>query len=615
MKKGILSTKKTLQWASQMETKLSALDLLEKRFPELAFLLHLLNEEPWTFCEEGKNGKRLDEFLHREDGIEKEITSVLSKIQLEKTEVLYIFGLGLGHYATSLLDYLAQDPKRDLVILENDIEVLRLFFKSKDAFSLLKHPQIHFRFLLDSKQWKPFLEERANEFPYEHAEFIALESYQKKYPRLIANMRLHLMRRTTVHHAIHMDDRFYHVLSKNVFSNFSRISTAFYANRFQNAFEDVPAIICGAGPSLLDEIETLKALQHQALIFAGGSAIAGLSHVGALPHLGVAIDPNFEEYHRFKNSFAFEVPLLYTNRLHPRVFETCNGPHGYVHAMTGGPVEKWWEDELKIKPLPLKGGFDLEALSVTTTCLELALTMGCNPIILVGIDLAFTNDKTYSAGIVNQSQVALDERGQEMRASERLLKRKDRHGNPIYTLVKWVMESEAISRFAKKNHQTAFINSTSGGIGFRGIPYKPLSTLAFPPPFDIHGRVHQLIEENRLSFDLKSPTGKLQKSLETAKALISDALNELSRLKGQKRDPENGRMIFYQMELELLDAYRLCLEQPSLTFQKTFNRLNRFASWEAAPDERDFHKWNWLYAKWNSFNDLTLYYLDSSFTK
>lgn len=585
--------------------------LLERRFPSLAFLLRFSSGKPWFFCEEGKNGRRQGELLHRKGGITDEIASSLSKLKLDEIEVLYIYGLGLGHYAFSLFNWLEEDRRRDLVFIEEDIEVLRLFAESTQADCLLSHPQIHLRFLLDPKRWRPFLEERASEFPYEHVALIALEAYQKRNPRRVREMSLYLMRRTTVHHAIYMDRSFYHVLSKNVLSNFSRIDGGFYANELRGAFQGIPAIICGAGPSLQDELETLKNLEERALIFAGGSAVTALSHRGVYPHFGVAIDPNFEEYNRFKNSLAFNLPLLYTNRLHPKVFETCNGPHGYVRALTGGPIEEWWEKELGIDLIPLRGGFDLEALSVTTTCLELATTMGCNPIILVGVDLAFTNNAIYAGGVVDDPSFFLNQREGETRASEQLLKRKDRLGNLVYTLVKWVMESRAISRFAKKNRSNQFINSTSGGIGFPGILYQSLSTLSFPPPFDLKGQVHQLIEKSRFSFQSNQLLERLQTSFLDARAIVLNALKELDRIEGNDAaDPENGKMIFYQMELEELLSFSCCLEQVALTFQKTFYRLNRPSLWEASGEEKNRLKWNFLKAKWESFDRLISYYLN-----
>lgn len=590
---------------------LNSTAILEKQSPQLCFLLHFLRGKPWTLCQEGKNGERGGLFLHREEQIQEEISAVFRKIQLEKLEVLYIYGIGLGHYATALFDWLNEDTKRDLVFLEDDIEVFRLFLSTDLAQQLIEHSQIHFRFMLDGKNWKRFLEERANEFPYDKIEFIALESYQKKNPKKIVNMRLHLLRQTTIHDAVHKDGMYYHILSKNVLENFSRIHTAFYVNRFEGAFKGLPAVICGAGPSLKNELEVLRTLENRALIFAGGSAITGLSRDAILPHFGVAIDPNFEEVDRFRKSYAFEVPLLYTNRLHPEVFTTFNGPHGYIHAKTGGPLEQWWEKELGIEPLPLKEGFDLEAFSVTTTCLEIATTMGCNPIYLVGVDLAFTGNELYARGIVKDSLVSIATYEAEVRASERLLKRKDQNGNLVYTLVKWVMEAEAISRFVEKNSQTTYINSTSGGIGFPKMDYQSLAEQKFDKSGDLRGKIHQLIEISRFKCKVKNPLSKLTTSLKQAKNITIYALQELEYLKDKEVEPENGRMIFFQMELEELLVYQLCLEPPASTFHKTFNRMNRFDSLDTPYNK----KWKWLYAKWRGFNDLITYYLDSSFTK
>jgi len=598
-----------------MTTLLSPHELFEKRYPQLAFLLHVMQEEPWTFCEEGKNGTRFGQTLYEKGAAQEERERAFSHVDLGSIEVLYIYGLGLGDYAMPILDWLEKDPKRDLVFIEEDLEVVRLFLQSENASLLLSHPQIHLRLMMESKQWKPFLDACASEFPYEHVELVALSSLKRASSQRFSKMRLHLLRRSTVHHAILMDDSYYHVLSKNVLRNFSQIDGAFYANRFKKAFQNVPAVICGAGPSLQEELETLRTLEDKALLFAGGSAIAALSRQGILPHFGVAIDPNHEEVHRFQQSVAFETPLLYTNRLHPDVFATINGPRGYIHAKTGGPLEAWWEEKRGIEPLPLAGGFDIEALSVTTTALELAVTMGCSPIILVGVDLAYTKGALYASGIVENPTLELDEKKQDMRVSERLLKRKDREGKEVYTLVKWVMESDAIARFAKKNRSVTFINATAGGIGFAGLPFTSLASLSLPFQTDLRGRIHELIETHRFSFDGPCPLETLCTSLKEAEKLTNEAICELERLEKTKGDPEKGRLIFYQMELEALEAYTCCLEQPAETFAKTFARQNRSFPFmqteeELLKEKRAFHR-----AKWNSLNDLIMYYLESLFTK
>ncbi len=580
---------------------------IQELLPQLSFFLRVIHKKPWVFCQDGTNATRNGEMLHRIGAIEQEIAQVLRPLDLDHLEVIYLYGVGIGHYVKALIPWLANSVKRDLVIIEDDVEVLRLFLQTKGVSKLVNHPQIHIRFMLDPKQWKQYIEETASLFPYEKSELIALAHYRNKRPRLLRAMRTHLLRKVTVYDAIYKDQLYYSVLSKNVLRNFPRIQTAFYANRLSGQFQGVPAVICGAGPSLKQEKKVLRQVEDRALVFAGGSAIPALNYMGVLPHFCVAIDPNFEEVSRFEKSCACQVPLLYTNRLHPDVFDRYRGPLGYIHAKTGGPLEAWWEKEMRIEPLPLQEGFSIEALSVTTVCLELATTMGCNPIYLVGLDLAFTNNVRYTEGVIQSNSPHLLGLDHRVRASERPLIRKDRNGKHVRTLVKWVMESEAIGQFVKNNPHTQYINSTSGGIGIVGLSYQEFCMKKFRKAGDLRGKIEELIEINRFSPKRTDPLKKIRDSLREGLKVTRRALDELARLKGRDQAREHGRFILFQTELESLLAYPLCLEKPSQTFRKTFERTYRIPSsvWNA----RD--KWNWLYAKWNGFHTLITDYLDT----
>ncbi len=230
-------------------------------------------------------------------------------------------------------------------------------------------------------------------------------------------------------------------------------------------------MICGAGPSLSSTIDSLRELENKALIIAGGSTLAALTSRGIRPHFGMALDPNEEEYLRMRNSFAFEVPLLYSTRVHPGTFQTMNGPFGYMRSGIGGMTELWIEEELGLQE-PLLGDFSQETLSVTAICIGWAEFLGCNPILLNGIDLAYTGKQRYSPGVAKEMPFKEFVRGKA--AADRLLRRKDRSGKMVDTAVRWVMESAAISDFAKRHPHVRFINTTEGGIGFKGIDYMPI---------------------------------------------------------------------------------------------------------------------------------------------
>lgn len=572
-------------------------ELLEARYPNLNFLLRFGETQPLPFP------------LHAEN-LEREVSLAFASLKLEKLQVLYIYGIGLGHYFSPLEKWLAEDKERDLIFIEEDLNVLREFLECEHASTILAHPQVHIRFNMDKKRLTAFLEECAHDFPVETIEMIALASYKKHYRSRFYRMRLKLHRLTTVHHAVFIENLHYNLFFKNFLPNFKRFPGAFFGNHLKGEFQNIPAIICGAGPSLSKDLDYLKTLDNQALIFAGGSAITALSHQGILPHFGVAIDPNFEEYHRFKASSAFEIPLFYVNRLLPRIFNTCNGPHGYLHTLTGGMAELWMEKQLGVQGKPLQEGFDLEALSVTTTCIQLACTLGCNPIILLGVDLAFTEKQSYVSGVVQEARVFFDERKEEVRVSEKLLKRQDIYGAPIFTLVKWIMESSAISTFARKNPDFTFINASAGGLGFKNIPNQRLENISLPHSRDLHNKIHHAIETHKLSVtpeQVEIHLSHLKASLKEAKTYVKTALSELKRVQGKPADPETGKLIFAQMELESLDAYSCFLKDPDLTFQHVLSRKYRPKTWDI-PDHT--MKWNFLQSKWLSFDHLIDFYLD-----
>ncbi len=566
-------------------------DLLQERYPNLSFLLRMNENSSLPFS------------LHAEN-LDAEVGSVIKPLKLEKLEAVYIYGLGLGYYYFPFKKWLEENKERDLIFIEENLSVLKSFLEMEHAGEILSHPQVHIRFNLARKRLSAFAGECAQSFPVENIGVISLASYKKHYRSRFYNLRLKLHRQSTVQHAFFHENRYYNHFFENFLPNFRRMESSFDGNGFKDAFKNIPAIICGAGPSLENDIKTLRGLSNRALIFAGGSAIAALSSKGITPHFGVAYDPNEEEVKRFKASSAFEVPILYASRLHPGIFNTCNGPHGYLHTQTGGWAEYWMEEQLGLDQKPLQMGFTTEAMSVTTAALQLACTYGCNPIILLGVDLAFTNNQAYSSGVVSSSNAGIKKRRKEARTSEKLLSRKDIYGRPIHTLIKWIMESATIGSFAKNNREFNFINATSGGLGFKHIPNTPLEEISMPHSYDLYGMVHHTIETHPLPIapgKVEAQLTILAESLLKAASFVDIALEELQKMKGKNSDPESGRMIFAQMELETLDAYTALLRPHDTSFTILLNRKYRPNSWGKTSH---FLKWNFLHTKWTAYRNL-----------
>ncbi len=493
----------------------TAFSILMERFPSLALTVHQF--DPLEPVEES-----------------------LPSISLEPFELLYIYGVGRGEGYFQVKEWLHRDPSRQLVFLEDEAGILRSFLEREEAPIILQDPQVHFELLTPDG-----LESLTRKFARQRVELVSLPSKKRG-----KKLRLEILRKTTLSYAIWYDRIHGDELFQNFLQNLNHLPRSFYANGLKGAFANVPAVVCGAGPSLAATIDSLKHLENRALIIAGGSTLAALSSRGITPHFGMALDPNEEEYLRMRNSFAFEMPLLYSTRVHPGTFQTMNGPFGYLRSGIGGLMELWIEEELGFQE-PLLAHFSQETLSVTAICIGWAQFLGCNPILLNGIDLAYTGKRRYSPGVAKE--VPLREMDPHKAALDRLLKRKGRDGKWVDTAVRWVMESAAISDFAKRHRSTQFINTTSGGLGFKGIGYLP-----FDEAVQGFGERELRKEVLEKIFSSPMPTHSqevIEKKVGELKESLSRSIEQLQILNGEKK----GSKALAELELKEEIAYVVLL--------------------------------------------------------
>ena len=530
-------------------TRESAFVHLQARFPEIAFFLSVTPLEERKIAHE-----RLEQ-----------------ELSLSGIDVLYLYGLSLEAYL-QLKEWLHAERQRALIILEEDLATISAFLNCENATALLSDPQVHLKWF----EKMDHLEELVHQFPTDRLEVVALP---KQRPQKVKRIRLQLLRSSSAFHALLAESLYAHKLFKNLYPNFKRLNTSFFANAMKGVFEGVHAIICGAGPSLAKAAPLLKQLQERALIIAGGSAVAALGHLGVAPHLTMALDPNHEEFLRFKPVHAFETPFLWAGRLFSDVFSTCNGPFGYVRSDTGGLVENWMEEKLGIEAEVIGPDLGKEAFSVTTLAIALATFLGCNPIILVGVDLAFTNLQSYADGVVENKEMNLAQLKKNLRSTDQLLRRRDKQGKSVYTLVKWVMEAESIGAYAENHPERLFLNATEGGISCPHVSNVPLEQIAenyCTKERDIAGLVHSIIQKNPLQVEqVEEPLQELLTSLNRSRTLCEELLQEIKRVKEDIALPlETGKMALLKSDLEQEIAFDCFLHAQSRALDFLFHRTH-----------------------------------------
>ena len=322
-----------------------------------------------------------------------------SSLRLEGIKLLYVYGVGLGYYYEVLKKWLKEDEERHVVFLEDDLAVLKRFFEEPHAEVLLTHNQVTVCYLHDIEDKHGVLETLYWSFVLTPFLFTSLRSYELEKPKQYEAFRYKISYSTTMKNALVEEYLRYGVgFFRNFYRNILELDTSYWGNALFGQFPGIPAVICGAGPSLEQQLPLLKYLKNKALVFAGGSSLNAVSAHGILPHFGAGIDPNPTQYLRLTASEAFEVPFFYRSRMQHDAFRKIPGFRLYISGAGGYDVAEWYE-----KTFNLEAEFLDEGHNVVNFCTEIATRLGCNPIIYIGMDLAFTGMKAYSRG--NEEQV------------------------------------------------------------------------------------------------------------------------------------------------------------------------------------------------------------------
>ncbi len=424
---------------------------------------------------------------------ERFIDSWLSSLALEETDTLVIYGMELGKsYQWLKTSWLNEGDERAIIYIEDDHEVLDHFLRTSYAHEILLDPKVFFIFTGDETNLKPIIHSCAALFSCTRVQVTTFPHYRchktEKHREINKALMLNnlLYARTNREMIFH-----YQSPTANIYSNISNFPGAFQISSPSPFFRGVPAIICGAGPSLKEQLPLLETLKDRALFFAGGSAINALSNNHIIPHFGGTVDPNPEQLHRMRNHAGFMVPLLFSTRTHKQSLSQFGGELLYLPLPNADyGINNWLHEKFGIQTIQSP-----EAISIPQVLMHMARLLGCDPIILVGIDHAYTEGKNYVEGIEEQTI-----------AKQGTLQETSIQGKTISTRWEWLTESSLFADYIAKYPDTTFINATAEGLPMRDVSHQPLPEVVeqfLKREYDTQGLVHQWIHT-----ELKPPLAK-----------------------------------------------------------------------------------------------------------
>jgi len=429
------------------------------------------------------------------------------QLTLPAKDVLCVYGQPDHELSSELMPWLEEDSNRFLVILEDDE---RLLFSLEPT-----HERMHICSLEEKSLKKAAWELVFLEFTYFDRPGNSLKDPEKMY--------LAFAKMTYLQEGVHLVASGYKERGLDLLHNYLKNQKHFSAARdgreLFGKFTGIPAIICGAGASLENESACLKAMEDRALIFAGGSAVECLSKMGMKPHFSAFIDPHPPS----REVREISTPTFFQSRAHPDILQNISGPL----LWTPGSSIDFFEDET------FDGGWN-----VSTYLASLAFHMGCDPIILVGVDLAQKEDRPYAAGVERPEGgelVPLPEKG--------LFSRKD-----------WLFAGDFLNKFAEKNSGVEWINA-SDGLEIAGFAKKELGQIHLENRESLRKTVQEAIASTRQGIAISIDADALKESFAKASELAAEMLELLEKL--FPHSPEkSGEYALLQREIEKEIAFQ-----------------------------------------------------------
>ncbi len=406
-------------------------------------------------------------YLHSRHDPQKEAKNQVESIFLEdKSQIVLFIGGGLGYV---LKEFYKRHPN-PCIWFEPSNEVINLAFQYMALGDLLKsgrikHIQHH---SLHENQFQEIFQNlyREDIVFYIHRASLSTDPV---YLNFYQEAEQYLNRKS-VNSATMM--RFDRLWTRNLFANFSILKDAHPIQELFSTCDNKAALICGAGPSLSQDIPYIKKYRDRFLLMASDTALRPLQLSRIDPDIVLSVDPQPCSFHYMEGYsgnaiFIVDPSVSYLNL---RSFS----PHKIYYFWSPFPLGGFFFDYLKNPPEKIAFGG-----SVVTNAYDLAVQMNCSPIFLAGMDLSFTGGLAHSRGaaleslcLYKQSRVCYFESHnyQQLTAlPSRLLNGKD--GNPVLTNDKLLLFHQWLeNRFHKdKQRGIKIVNLSSQGAEISSI--------------------------------------------------------------------------------------------------------------------------------------------------
>ena len=486
-----------------------------------------------------------------------EASRYLETLNIDESTNFIVLGLGLGYQVMEIIRKTPSQAK--IYIFEKDPELFALAMREVDLSLIFEHPGVKLFVgvnplgidaLLEPEQINFTLNKYclARQKPLVEGNWeyygILLEKIESYFQESQINLKTQ-----SVHSKLYY---------KNIFSNFDSLLKSSGIASFKGCLPEVPAVICSAGPSLDKNIQLLKSARERFFLIAVATALKPLLYNGIKPDVVVSIDPDELTINSFDFSSRTNDFFLVYNPAVPNAI-----PRAFPNQRMAFDSEIYLANWFK-KHTEEKGSLG-KISSVAHAAVKLSQFLACSPIILVGQDLSFCQQRLHCLHsfyhdehmdkVARLNPCSYWDHQKYLNFGPNLTQGTDLFGKRVSSTI----AMESYSHIFSKNlgGSKNIINATEGGVPIEGVINMPLRE-------SLHIYCKKLVKDKQnllKTSHLSDPFKSLQDSALRQIQLLKDITKKLNALElsylGTRAPNSEGKKLFVN-EMEVL--YKNILE-------------------------------------------------------
>ncbi len=370
------------------------------------------------------------------------------------TKIL-MFGLGNGMYVYQLLKNTSDDVH--MIVFEPSLDILRAVMQEFDISQLLGSKRIHLYF-------NHYMDRTLDDYFSELLEFTDIEdfiyksylNYNKLYP---TEYREYMEALQNVCSAINSSQSVIGRYGKDYYENtFANLPFLLHSKSLQSLNErlpkNIPAIIVAAGPSLDKNIARLQKAKGRAFIIAVDSALRPMVRNHIIPDICISIDGRKKTAH-FNDEETRDIPMICYLISHKEIMNRHRAEKFFLNDLNHH-IQHFLSQNHMVLPAVTSGG------SVANDAFSVAQILGFTTIILIGQDLALTDNKSHAdATLVGELGWMADHYSD-------LIEVEGVDGNPILSKPEYKLYCNWFEEQIVKFPEIKVIDATEGGAMIHG---------------------------------------------------------------------------------------------------------------------------------------------------